>query len=184
MSTLTRYCEPKNQGAVRLEMQSCCRNSLFFLFFFLPLDLFHKFPHKLRQQVYLVLFCPAYTLFTRGDPNQTVLASHGPFQTMVDAYGAIRPAQLGWARLSRLKSPVGCVAAPHHSNVCYWPPRSVSRSQQWKQSLSSTLSGPSRSLKRSKPSWMPSTSRRQRRGGCVPRSIRSHHSVLPGWSSV
>ena len=38
---------------------------------------------------------------------------------MVDAYGAIRPAHLGWARLSRLKSPGGRVAAPCHSNVCY-----------------------------------------------------------------
>lgn len=47
-----------------------------------------------------------------------------------------------------------------------WPRRSVSRSQQWKQSLSSTLSGPSRSQKKSRTSWMQSTSRQQRRGEC------------------
>lgn len=47
-----------------------------------------------------------------------------------------------------------------------WPRRSVSRSQQWKQSLSSTLSGPSRSQKKSRTSWTRSTSRQQRRGEC------------------
>lgn len=45
-----------------------------------------------------------------------------------------------------------------------WPRRSVSRSQQWKQSLSSTLSGPSRSQKKSRASWTRSTSRQRRRG--------------------
>lgn len=44
------------------------------------------------------------------------------------------------------------------------PRRSVSRSQQWKQSLSSTQSGPSRSQKKSRASWMTLTSRRQRSG--------------------
>lgn len=49
-------------------------------------------------------------------------------------------------------------------NGVLWPRRSVSRSQQWKQSLSSTRSGPSRSQKKSRTSWTPLTSRQRRRG--------------------
>lgn len=54
-----------------------------------------------------------------------------------------------------------------YSNRCVlWPRRSVSRSQQWKPSLSSTLSGPSRLQKKSRTSWTRSTLRRRRRGEC------------------
>lgn len=49
--------------------------------------------------------------------------------------------------------------------TCMWPRRSVSRSQQWKQSLSSTQSGQSRSLKMLKTSWIKSTLLLLRRGG-------------------
>lgn len=66
-----------------------------------------------------------------------------------------------------------------HSDRCVsWPRRSVSRSQQWKQSLSSTQSGPSRLQKKSRTSWTPSTLRRRRRGE------RHHLSCLFKWRLI
>lgn len=63
-----------------------------------------------------------------------------------------------------------------------WPRRSVSRSQQWKQSLNSTLSGPSRSQKKSRTSWTPSTSRQQRRGECLALYVSVSSWVLYHWN--
>lgn len=53
-----------------------------------------------------------------------------------------------------------------HSSVrvCVWPRRSVSRIQQWKQSLNSTRKQPRISQKLSKTSWIKSTSAPLRRG--------------------
>lgn len=66
----------------------------------------------------------------------------------------------------RVHAPYPAAASRAVTVTCVLRPRrSVSRSQQWKQSLSSTLSGPSRSQKKSRASWTPSTLRRQRRGG-------------------
>lgn len=73
----------------------------------------------------------------------------------------------GWGPWIRAPYPAAAPLITVTVTCVLWPRRSVSRSQQWKQSLSSTLSGPSRSQKKSRASWTPSTSRRQRRGEYV-----------------
>lgn len=72
---------------------------------------------------------------------------------------------LGLGRAGAAGQYLALLSAAHPSNTHMWPRRSVSRSQQWKQSLSSTQSGQSRSLKGLKASWIKSTLLPLRRGG-------------------